>query len=40
MTASNLFADAIGKTYSFFAREEIQNINLDEMMNKTTREGL
>ena len=32
-TASNLFADAIGKTYSFFAKEEIRNISLEEILD-------
>lgn len=31
-TASNLFADSVGKLYSFLVREEIQNMNLNEML--------
>lgn len=31
-TASNLFADSVGKLYSSLVREEIQNVNLDEML--------
>jgi len=31
-TASNLFADSVGKLYSFLVREEIQNMSLNEML--------
>ena len=38
-TASKLFADSLGKMYSFFARAEIENISLEEMLKNITEEG-